>query len=443
MQNPSTFLIAVSALALVPTAPALAQADDLRQTIAADMPGLLAIYRDLHQHPELAFAEVRSARIMADAARTAGFTVTEKVGRTGVVAVLKNGPGPTVMIRADMDALPVVEQTGLPFASKVRGMGAGGETGIMHACGHDTHMTAWIAVARLMAARKSQWSGTLVMIGQPAEETGQGAKAMLDDGLYTRFPKPNYALAFHDMAATPAGMITYASGPAMANVDSIDIEVKGVGGHGAAPHTTRDPIVLASAIVMRLQTLVSRENNPVEPAVVTVGSFHAGSRYNIIGDSAKLQLTVRSFTDEQRARLNEGIKRIVAGEALASGLPPQLMPVITYAEGATPATINEPGFTAQVMEPLKERFGIDRVAVVPPIMPGEDFSRYRRADPANIQSVMFWVGGERPETIAKAAKDGTILPSLHSPFWAPDAEKVIGTAAEALTFSAMQLMLNG
>ena len=417
-----------------------AHADDLRQSIVADMPGLITIYRDLHQNPELAFQEVRSAGIMAAAARKAGYTVTEKVGKTGVVAVLRNGTGPTVLIRADMDALPVVEQTGLPFASNARGMAAGGETGVMHACGHDTHMTAWIATARLMAERKADWSGTLVMIGQPAEETGQGAKAMLDDGLYTRFPKPDYALAFHDMAATPAGKITYASGPAMANVDSVDIEVKGVGGHGAAPHTTRDPIVLASAIVMRLQTLVSRENNPVEPAVVTVGSFHAGSRYNIIGDSAHLQLTVRSFTDEQRERLKEGIERVVKYEAMASGVPADKMPVVQYGVEFTPSLINEPGFTAEVMEPLKERFGVERVSVAPPIMPGEDFARYRRTDPANIQSVLFWVGGEDPSKIAEAEKTGVTLPSLHSPFWAPDAEKVIGTATEALTASAMRLM---
>ena len=425
---------------LAVSSPAVAHGEELRSAVAADMPGLLAIYRDLHQHPELAFQEVRSAKIMADAARAAGFAVTEKVGKTGVVAVLNNGPGPTVMIRADMDALPVVEQTGLPFASKARAMAAGGETGVMHACGHDTHMTAWIATARLMAARKADWSGTLVMIGQPAEETGQGAKAMLEDGLYTRFPKPDYALAFHDMAATPAGKITYASGPAMANVDSVDIAVKGVGGHGAAPHTTRDPIVLASAIVMRLQTLVSRENNPVEPAVVTVGSFHAGSRYNIIGDSAHLQLTVRSFTDEQRARLKEGIERVVKYEAMASGVPADKLPVVEYGVEFTPSLINEPGFTAQVMEPLKARFGADRVATAPPIMPGEDFARYRRADPANIQSVLFWVGGEDPAKIAEAERTGATLPSLHSPFWAPDAEKVIGTAAEALTVSAMRLM---
>jgi len=432
-------LVAIAAFAACAASPA--QADTLREEIAADMPSLMAIYRDLHQHPELSFQEVRSAKIMADAARAAGFIVTEGVGRTGIVAVLRNGPGPTVLIRADMDALPVVEQTGLPFASKERGIPpSGGETGIMHACGHDTHMTAWISTARRMAAHKAEWSGTLVMIGQPAEETGEGAKAMLDDGLYTRFPKPDYALAFHDTSGVPAGKITYASGPAMANVDSVDIIVKGVGGHGAAPHTTKDPIVLASAIVMRLQTLVSRENDPVEPAVVTVGSFHAGSRYNIISDSAHLQLTVRSFTDEQRARLIEGIKRVVAGEAIASGVPADLMPVVSFGEGFTPSLINEPGFTAEVVGPLVARFGADRVESAPPIMPGEDFSRYRRADPAHVQSVMLWVGGERPEVIAEAEKTGKTLPSLHSPFWAPDAEKVIATGSEALSSTAIDLM---
>ena len=299
-------------------APVPAAADELRDRIAADLPGLMATYRDFHANPELSFAEIRSAAIMAAAARKAGFTVTEKVGKTGIVAVIKNGPGPTVLIRADMDALPVVEQTGLAFASKVRATPASGvETGVMHACGHDTHMTAWIEIARLLAARKADWSGTLVMIAQPADETGQGAKAMLDAGLFTRCPKPDYALAFHDMSAVPAGVIAYASGPAMANVDSVDMEVRGIGGHGAAPHTTKDPIVLAAAIVMRLQTLISRENDPLQPAVITVGSFHAGSKYNIISDSAKLQLTVRSFSDEQREKLLAGIRRVAAAEAMA------------------------------------------------------------------------------------------------------------------------------
>ena len=421
--------------------PAPAAAADLREQIAADLPGLMATYRDFHANPELSFAEVRSARIMADAARKVGFTVTEQVGKTGVVAVLRNGPGPTVLIRADMDALPVVERTGLAFASKVRAVPASGvETGVMHACGHDTHMTAWIETARLLAARKGEWSGTLVMIGQPAEETGQGAKAMLDDGLFTRFPRPDFALAFHDVSGLAAGVIAYAAGPAMANVDSIDMEVRGIGGHGAAPHTTKDPIVLAAAIVMRLQTLVSRENDPLQPAVVTVGSFHAGSKYNIISDSAKLQLTVRSFSDEQREKLVAGIRRIAAAEALASGLPESLTPKIELGEGFTPSLINEPEFAEQVVAPLRERFGADRVVQAPPMMAGEDFSRYRRADPEHVQSVMLWIGGERPETIAAARRDGKTLPSLHSPLWAPNAEKVIATGAEALTSAAMRLM---
>ena len=421
--------------------PAPATADDLREQIAADLPGLMATYRDFHANPELSFAEVRSAKIMADAARKVGFTVTEQVGKTGVVAVLRNGPGPTVLIRADMDALPVVERTGLAFASKVRAVPASGvETGVMHACGHDTHMTAWIETARLLAARKGEWSGTLVMIGQPAEETGQGAKAMLDDGLFTRFPKPDYALAFHDVSGLAAGVIAYAAGAAMANVDSIDMEVRGIGGHGAAPHTTKDPIVLAAAIVMRLQTLVSRENDPLQPAVVTVGSFHAGSKYNIISDSAKLQLTVRSFSDEQREKLVAGIRRIAAAEALASGLPESLTPKIELGEGFTPSLINEPEFAEQVVAPLRERFGADRVVLAPPMMAGEDFSRYRRADPEHVQSVMLWIGGERPETIAAARRDGKTLPSLHSSLWAPDAEMVIATGAEALSGAAMRLM---
>ena len=422
-------------------APVPAAADELRDRIAADLPGLMATYRDFHANPELSFAEIRSAAIMAAAARKAGFTVPEKVGKTGIVAVIKNGPGPTVLIRADMDALPVVEQTGLAFASKVRATPASGvETGVMHACGHDTHMTAWIEIARLLAARKADWSGTLVMIAQPAEETGQGARAMLDDGLFTRFPKPDYALAFHDMSAVPAGVIAYASGPAMANVDSVDMEVRGIGGHGAAPHTTKDPIVLAAAIVMRLQTLISRENDPLQPAVITVGSFHAGSKYNIISDSAKLQLTVRSFSDEQREKLLAGIRRVAAAEAMASGLPDNFAPTISLGEGFTPALINEPGFAEQVIAPLRERFGETRVAKLPAIMAGEDFSRYRRADPEHIQSLMLWIGGERPETVAAAKRDGKSLPSLHSPFWAPDAEKVIAAGSEALASAAMRLM---
>lgn len=417
-------------------------ANPVREAIAKDMPSLLEIYRDLHANPELSFEEFKTASKLAEEARRLGFEVTERVGQTGVVAVMKNGKGPTVMIRADMDGLPVIEQTGLPFASKVRGVSKSGtETGIMHACGHDTHMTAWVGTARQLVANKDKWSGTLVMILQPAEEIGAGAKAMLDDGLYTRFPKPDYALAFHDAAQFPAGAIGYQSGWALANVDSVDIKVKGVGGHGAYPHATKDPIVLASRIVTSLQTLVSREVDPQDAAVVTVGSFHAGAKHNIISDEATLLLTVRSYSDETRKLLLDGIRRIAKGEAIAAGVPEDRMPVVSVSEAEyTPATFNTSPLTERMAGLFKQRFGEKRVIETKPVMGGEDFSRFYLADKANVQSMIFWVGGVPQAEFDAATKSGKPLPSLHSPYWAPDAEKVIATASEALIAAAMDLM---
>ncbi len=427
----ATFSIAVM------TAPAAA--DPLRDGVAGDMPALLELYRDLHAHPELSMQEVRTSAKLAAEAKKLGFDVTKGVGKTGVVAVMKNGPGPVVLLRADMDALPVIEQTGLPFASKVRGTSlAGVESGVMHACGHDTHMAAWVGTARRLAAMKPDWSGTLVMILQPGEEIGMGAKAMLEDGLYTRFPKPTHAIAFHDSASLPAGVIGYSQGYALANVDSVDIAVKGVGGHGAYPHTTKDPIVLASRIVTALQTLVSREANPQDPAVVTVGSFHSGAKHNIISDEANLLLTVRSYTDETRKLLLDGIQRIVRGEAIAAGMPEDRMPVVTVNSGAvfTPATFNTEKITASTMALFTDRFGADRVVKTPAVMGGEDFSRYWLAD-KSIESLIFWVGGVSPDKWRSSGGDPTKLPSLHSPFWAPDAEPTIATAAEAMTAAAL------
>ncbi|GAA0470693.1 M20 family metallopeptidase [Parasphingorhabdus litoris] len=421
-----------------------AQADPLRDAITADLPSLMEIYRNLHANPELSGEEVQTAAKLATEAKRLGFDVTEKVGGTGVVAVMENGDGPTVMIRADMDALPLVEKTGLPFASKVRAKTReGNDTGVMHACGHDTHMTGWVGTARQLVARKDDWSGTLVMILQPAEETGEGAKAMLEDGLYTRFPKPDYVMAFHDAAGAPAGYIGYSPGYALANVDSVDIEVKGVGGHGAYPHTTKDPIVVASRIVGALQTLVSREIDPQDPAVVTVGSFQAGYKHNIIPDEANLLLTVRSYSDETRAKLLDGIKRIVEGEAATAGLPKDRMPVVKIREDEfTPSTYNSPEFTREMAKLFEARFGKDRVVESKPVMGGEDFSRYRRAD-ESIKSMIFWVGGVPMEEFQAAKKEGRKLPSLHSPLWAPDAEKVVATGAEALTAAALDLMKKG
>jgi amidohydrolase len=432
-------LLAAAAALLASPAPA-ALSDD----ISGDMPMLMTVYRDLHANPELSMQEARSPAKLAAEARKLGFTVTEKVGKTGVVAVMRNGTGPTLLIRADMDGLPVVEQTGLPFASKIRATARSGvETGVMHACGHDTHMTAWLGTARRLAAMKDQWSGTLVMILQPGEETGEGAKAMLDDGLYSRFPKPGHVLAFHDAAAIPAGVIGITPGYALANVDSVDITVRGVGGHGAYPQTTKDPIVLASRIVTTLQTLVSRENDPANPAVVTVGSFQAGAKHNIISDEAKLQLTVRSYKPEVRKLLLDGIRRIARGEAIAAGMPEDKMPVVTIRDGEyTPATFNTEAFSNRAIELFTQNFGAQRVVKTPAVMGGEDFSRFYLAD-KSIQSLIFWVGGTPMKDYQAAGGDAAKLPSLHSPFWAPEAETVISTATEALTLAALDVLKRG
>ena len=431
-------LFAATALA------APAPAATLNESIRADMPQLMTLYRDLHANPELSMQEVRTSAKLAAEMRKLGFTVTEKVGKTGVVAVLKNGPGPTLLIRADMDALPVVEQTNLPFASKVRATARSGvETGVMHACGHDTHMTTFIGTARRLAAMKDQWAGTLVMILQPGEETSEGAKAMLEDGLFTRFPKPNVALAFHDAAALPAGVIGVTPGYALANVDSVDILVKGVGGHGAYPQSTKDPIVLGSRIVTTLQTLVSRENDPSQPAVVTVGSFLAGAKHNIISDEARLQLTVRSYTPEVRKLLLDGIRRIARGEAIAAGVPDDKMPVVTIREAEyTPATFNTEKISASTLALFQQHFGPQRALKTPAVMGGEDFSRYWLAD-KSIESLIFWVGGTPKPVWDAAGGNQQKLPSLHSPFWAPDAEAVISTATEAMTIAALDVLKKG
>ena len=436
-------LLAASAVTvpLAPSSAQPAQAPDLNQAIARDMPDLMNLYRDLHTNPELSMQETRSAGLLAAEARRLGFTVTEHVGGTGVVAVMANGPGPVLLLRADMDALPVEEQTGLPFASNARGTTREGRaTAIMHACGHDTHMATWVGTARRLAALRSQWHGTLVMVAQPGEETSQGAKAMLEDGLFTRFPHPTHAIAFHDSATLPAGVIGYSEGPALANVDSVDMVVRGVGGHGAAPNTTRDPIVLAARIVTSLQTLVSRELDPLDSAVVTVGSFQAGTKHNIIPAEARLLITVRSYTPEIRRQLLDGIVRIARGEAIAAGVPEDRMPEVTVREAeATPATVNTDALTRATMERFRAHFGAARVQATRPVMAGEDFGRFRLASPG-LESLIFWVGGVPQARWEAAQNGGPPLPSLHSPFWAPEAETVISTATEAMTVAALGVL---
>ena len=407
------------------------RADPLRDAIAADMPSLIAIYRDLHIHPELSNKETRSAAIMAAEARKLGFQVTTGVGGTGVVAVMKNGAGPVLLLRADMDALPVTEETGLPYASQTKG--------VMHACGHDTHMAGWIGTARRLAALKDKWSGTLVMVGQPAEEIGQGARAMLGDGLYSRFPKPATVIAFHDSASLPAGTIGTVDGYIMASVDSVDMVVKGVGGHGAYPHLAKDPIVIASRIVSTLQTLVSREIDPLESGVVTVGSFQAGTKHNIIPPEAKLQITVRSYKPEIRQHLLDGIARIAKGEAIAAGMGEDALPVVIHQDQYTPATFNTHGITAKMIGVFTERFGKERLTQVKPQMGGEDFSQFYLAD-RSIETMLFWVGGVPKDKWDAAKGDITKLPSIHSPFWAPEADAVISTAVEAMTTAALTVL---
>ncbi|MBH1992605.1 MAG: amidohydrolase [Sphingomonadaceae bacterium] len=437
--------VSFSSIAIAQTNPATPPAPQnaIGATIAKDMDGLMTLYRDLHANPELSEQETATAAKLAKRLKAMKFDVTEKVGGTGVVAVMKNGSGPVLLIRADMDGLPVVEQTGLEFASKVRTKTPEGvETGVMHACGHDTHMTAFIETAKLLAARKDEWKGTLVMILQPAEEVGRGARLMLEDGLYTRFPKPTHAIAFHDAANLEAGRVGYTPGYALANVDSVDILVKGVGGHGAYPQTTKDPIVLGARIVTSLQTLVSREQEPQDPAVVTVGSFQAGAKHNIIPDEAKLLLTIRSYSDDTRAKLIEGIKRISRGEAIAAGVPDDRMPVVTVKDEFTPSTYNPPEFAEQMAGILKAHFPEGRVVKTTAVMGGEDFGRFYRAD-KSINSFIFWVGGVPADKMAQAAAGQATLPSLHSPFWAPEADKVIATASEALTVLALDILKKG
>lgn len=426
-----TLLAAAVALAVQPAAP---------EPAATELAPLMALYRELHAAPELAMTETRTAARLAPELRKLGYEVTEKVGRTGIVAVMRNGPGKTVLLRADMDGLPLEEKTGLPFASKVRTTTRSGvETAVMHACAHDTHMTALIGTARRLAADKGKWKGTLILILQPGEETSEGAAAMLADGLFARFGTPDTMLAFHNSASLPAGTIGLTPGPALANVDSVDVTVRGVGSHGAAPQNGRDPIVVAARIVSTLQTLVSRERNPLDPAVVTVGSIHAGATHNIIPDEARLQITVRSYTPEVRQGLLDGIRRVARGEAIAAGIPDDRMPIVTVRDPSTPATVNSEDLTAEARTLFTGLFGAERVRMVPAAMVGEDFSRFLIAAPKG-RSLLFWVGGVPQDRWDAAKGEITSLPGLHSPLWAPDAEKVIGTAVVAMEAAALHAL---
>lgn len=394
----------------------------------------VTLYQELHASPELSFQETKTAEKLTARLKGFGYEVATGIGKTGYVAVLKNGSGPTLMLRADLDGLPVVEQTGLVYASKVRARDARGvEVGVMHACAHDMHMSCQIAAAQYLADHRDTWSGTLVVIGQPAEEIGGGAKAMLADGLFVRFPRPDAAVALHVDPEMEAGTIGYRVGNMYASVDSVDIVIQGKGGHGAFPHAAIDPVVQAAHLIVDLQSLVSRENNPLEPAVITVGSIHAGTKHNIIDSTCKLQLTVRAYSPEVRDRLKQGIVRKAKAAALSAAAPE---PSVEFSDD-TPATINDAGLVQQLVPAFQQTLGTSKVLEVKPVMGGEDFSQFGLA---GVPIAMFRLGTQSRERILNSAKDEQALPSLHSPFFYPDPEKTLETGARTLIAAALELM---
>lgn len=420
-------------LLLLISSSALGQTFD--QRVQRELPSLLTTYRTLHAAPELSMKEEKTSAFVAARLRELGYEVAERVGKYrdaeqtcyGVAAVMKNGSGPTVLIRSDMDALPVKEQTGLAYAST---------TDVMHACGHDVHMTALLGTAKLLADMKSHWRGTVLLIGQPAEEIVQGANAMLRDGLYERFGRPNFAIAIHDWAVLPAGKVGYRPGYMMANSDSVDITVRGVGGHGAAPHTTKDPVVVASEIVLTLQTIVSRENSPLDPVVVTVGSIHGGAKRNVIPDEVKLHLTVRTYKPEVRQRVLAAIERVAKGIAQAAGIPADRAPIVELIQAeSADATYNDPALTERLARAVRRELGEGNVVEIDPVMVSEDFGRFGLE--RQIPISMMFVGAGDPVRIAR----GEPVPSLHSSQFAPaQPEVVLATAIRTVVASAMELL---
>jgi amidohydrolase len=443
----ATIILSLLALSLVSGL----RAENSPQQIAdQELPSLLAIYKDVHTHPELSTQEKRTSELVAKELKAAGCEVTDHIGKYdepgltgyGVVGVMKNGEGPVVLVRTDMDALPVEEETGLPYASKVTAKNnAGEEVHVMHACGHDVHIATFIGVTRELAKLKDQWNGTILFVGQPAEEAFGGARALLKDGLYTRFPKPDYALGFHDNAQMEIGEIGVTSGYTYANVDSVNVTVPGVGGHGAYPHKTKDPIVLSAEIINMWQTIASRENNPIDPIVITVGSIHGGTKHNIIPNEVKMQLTVRTYKADVRERVLAAIERIAKGCATTAGWPQDKMPQVhVLKDEFVPATYNNPELTKRLVGVWKKSLGENKVEMVDPTMGGEDFSEYSLPD-HSIPAVDFHVGAVAPEKIAASKKPGAPpLPSLHSSKFAPVPEPTIRTGVIAMTSAVLDLM---
>jgi hippurate hydrolase len=425
-----------------------APAQDVPSFVSSELPGLVDNYKDIHSHPELSHFEARTSHLLADALREAGYTVTERVGKYpdgsqayGVVGILKNGSGPTLMIRADMDALPIVEETGVPYASHVTTKNKDGQTvGVMHACGHDVHTTVLIGTARAMVAMKSQWHGTLMLVGQPSEETIDGAKAMLADHLYERFGRPDRIIGLHDTNELAAGSVGLTSGVMQASSTSIDVVIRGIGGHGAAPQAGRDPITLAALYITQIQTIVSREESPLDPTVVTVGDIHGGTKRNIIPDEVKLELTTRSFSDKSRDTVIQGLKQMAAGITASAGLPPEKAATVTVLdEESTPVEYNDPAMTAQVKTILVKTLGADRVIDLPRVMGSEDVGVF--ALPKHeIPLVYFRLGAMDPAKLAAAHAAGRELPGPHTSRFEPLPEPTLRTGVTAMTGVAISLL---
>ncbi len=420
--------------AMLLAAGASARADDAAR-IAAIYPDVERLYQDLHRNPEIAFEEKRTAATLAKRLEALGYDVTTGVGGTGIVAIMKNGEGPVVMLRTELDALPMLEKTGLPFASTATTKNDAGETvPVSHMCGHDIHMAAFAGTAELMARDRERWHGTLMLVGQPAEEIVAGAKAMIADGLFTRFPKPDFALGIHDEQSLPAGVVGFHAGYFRANSSGLDMTVYGKGGHGAFPQDAIDPVMIAARIVMGLQTIVSRENNPFDPAVITVGSIHGGSASNIIPDQVKLQITVRSLDPKVHARLLAAIARVANGEAQAANAP---KPPLIETKSNTDSVYNDPDTTARMVAAARAALGDDRVVEMPAQMGGEDFSQFGLA---GIKAVLLHVGAVDAAKLEEARKTGVPVPSVHSPLWAPVPEPTIKAAMAAEVAILLDLM---
>jgi len=430
--------------------PAHSQQATLDVLLDREMPSLLSTYKALHAAPELSHQEEKTSALVAAELRALGYTVTERVGKYaehpswvsyGVIGELKNGNGPTVYVRTELDALPVEEMTGLPYASKVRTKDdSGREVGVMHACGHDIHITSFLGTAKMLMELKDQWHGTLVMLAQPAEESIDGAKAMLDDGLYTRFRRPDYVLALHDAPSVEAGKVGFTPGYAMASSTSVDVTLRGIGGHGSAPQMAKDPIVEAAQFILGIQTIVSRENSPFDPAVVTVGSIHGGTRYNIIPDEVHLQLTIRTYKEEVRQHILAALQRIAQGIALADGIPESRAPIMTASKSEyTPATYNDPQLTLRLAEAFKKALGPENVVQLPPVMASEDFCRFSLEN-HQIPICQFTLGAMDAAKLAESRRTGVPLPGLHSSLWAPIPEPTLRTGVKSMTSAVLDLM---